>query len=196
MMDPIDCLMEEHMVIDQVVTCLEKITHEALVRGVLDLEGAGDSVRFLQTYLLRKHMGKEESMLFKCLEERGVRTDETPIVEMDSDHVLLRSCMCAVESALSNAQSGGTEEVRRFVDESKRFIGVIRAHALVEEAYLYHDAQSRLSDEDKTTLLASFEALDRDEIGAEAIGECLDCAQRLAKRYQVPKPKAFRPSAR
>lgn len=193
-MNPIDYLMDEHLIIDQVVTCLEKITHEALIRGVLDVEAAGDAVHFLQIYLLRKHMNKEERLLFKHLEEHGVKAVETPIVEMDSDHVMLRSCMCALESAWENARSGGAVEVRRFVDESKRFIGVIRAHALVEEAYLYRDAHDRLNEEDKPGLLESFEALDRDEVGAETIEQCLECAQRLAKRFEVPMPKAYRPS--
>lgn len=195
-MNPIDRLMNEHILIDQVVTCLEKIAHEALVCGVLDADAAGDAVGFLRTYLLRVHMAKEEKLLFTCLEEHGVKAEETPIVEMDSDHVLLRSCMCALEAALANARSGGAQDVRRFVDESKRFIGVIRAHALVEEAYLYQDAQERLNEEDSTALLASFDMLDRNEVGAETMEHCIECARLLAKRYQVPRPKAFRPSAR
>ena len=193
-MDPIGYLMDEHAVIGQVVTCLEKISHRALVRGMVDTGPVEDAMNFLQTFLMQAHMQKEEQGLFAYLEKRGIRYNDSPVREMSCAHDTLRARLDGVVESLASVREEEPGAVRSFAGECKSFVGILRTHALVEEACLYDAARKHIAEVDQFELVEAFEAIDRDSIGFNALQHCLGSAERLGKHFQVPRSKSFRPA--
>src|SRR5512137_79380 len=81
-----EILSEEHRVIEQVLSALEKMADETERTGELDVAGAKDAVDFFRNFADRCHHGKEEARLFPLLEQHGFSPDCGPTAVMRLEH--------------------------------------------------------------------------------------------------------------
>ena len=77
-MSPIETLMQEHRVIEQVLACLDIMIRQAEESGRLDADAARDTTDFLREYADGCHHSKEEGQLFPMMEERGMPAENGP----------------------------------------------------------------------------------------------------------------------
>ena len=70
---PIEVLMYEHRVIEQVLDCLETMARGVESGNALDAGQARDAIDFFRNYADRCHHGKEEDLLFPALLQSGMQ---------------------------------------------------------------------------------------------------------------------------
>jgi hemerythrin-like domain-containing protein len=120
-MPVIDILISEHVIIEQVLTCLEKLADRCDTAGKLDTKEAGQIVDFLRHFADGRHHRKEEEGLFPLLEKRGLSVDG-PTGVMRADHGHPRRYLAGLGAAVEGAESGEP-------DSNQAFARIARPHA-------------------------------------------------------------------
>lgn len=179
-MKPTEILSAEHRVIEQVLNCLEKMAEQAEQTGKID-GAAADAVAFFRTFADQCHHGKEEALLFPLMEARGFPRHGGPTGVMLSEHESGRARVRGMATAIEKT------DVKRFVEDARGFIALLRQHIEKEDHCLFTMANQAFSEADQTKLLEGFEAVERDHMGAGTHEKFLKLADDLADRYGVAK---------
>ena len=101
-----EILSQEHRVIEQVLSCLERMAQQCVVEGSLDGDSARRAIDFLRTFADQCHHGKEESHLFPALEAQGFSRDTGPTGVMLHEHEFGREHVGCMDRAIPAAAAG------------------------------------------------------------------------------------------
>lgn len=186
-MRPTEILSAEHRVIEQVLDCLEVLAARARAERRLDTVRAGQVLEVLRTFADRCHHGKEEERLFPMLVARGMSTQHGPIAVMLDDHRSGRAYVRDMGEACTTADAA------RFVPAAEGYVALLRDHIAKEDGVLFPMAESMLDTAARETLLQSFRAFERDDLGAGTHERMLALADELAAHYGVPRAAERRP---
>jgi hemerythrin-like domain-containing protein len=186
-MKPTEILSHEHRVIEQVLACLERMTQKFTAEGRLDPQPARDAVAFFRNFADRCHHGKEEAHLFPAMEGKGFSPDCGPTGVMRREHELGRLRVREMAAAIETAAAGDAAALRRFVENAQAYIGLLREHIQKEDHCLFPMANQALSDADQHDLLATFEKVEAEEMGAGTHETYVRIADALAEQYGVPR---------
>jgi len=162
MVDPIQELIDEHRIIEKVLTALSS----AAVREV-PLEFYEQAVDFITNFADKCHHGKEEERLFPILEEKGIPREGGPIGCMCDDHESGRNHVQRMREFIAIGDHVG---LRR---ESLNYVALLRNHISKEDNVLFPIGRNLLSEEDLEQLRTKF-----DEV--ENVGQYTDYYHRLA----------------
>ena len=154
----LEILMNEHRVIEQVLSCLEKILERCHAEGRLDRESARQALDFFRAFADRGHHGKEEIQLFPLLENRGMGSPCGPLAVMRREHELGRLYVQGMEGAVEGASAGEPESVQWFTQHGQSYIRLLREHIGKEDHCLFTRADQSLTAEDDAALLAEYAA--------------------------------------
>ena len=185
-MQPIDILMTEHRVIEQVLSCLEKMSEQALREEKLDCAAAKDAVGFFRFFADRCHHAKEEAHLFPLLEAKGFSQENGPTGVMLYEHEQGRHHIRSMGEAIEPASLGDPAACDRFVQHAQAYVELLRAHINKEDHCLFAMANKVMTDADRASLLESFVTVEHEE-GEGSHEKYLQMADDLADRYGVPK---------
>ena len=163
---PTQILMEEHDLILQALEALGKrlnrMADEPTPADRVYLEKA---VAFLRGFADTCHHGKEESLLFKRMGERGFPAHAGPIAVMLSEHNSGRAFIRGVADAAarigSDPKAGAAIRHHGF-----GYIELLRNHIAKENQVLFPMADRTLSAEDQHDLTHAFERFEAQETGA------------------------------
>ena len=146
MNDPIQELMDEHRVIEKVLSALEG----AHARDVpfSFYETAAD---FIVEFADGCHHDKEEKRLFPMLEERGIPRDYGPIGVMCEEHEIGRACVRKLREGIA------ATDVAVVRAAAADYVTLLRAHIQKEDEVLFPMGRSRLAAADVVALRASFD---------------------------------------
>lgn len=168
MKDPIDELMAEHRVIEQVLSALEAAADRELALSFY--EGAVD---FIANFADGCHHDKEEGLLFPCLEKHGMPRGGGPIAVMLHEHDVGRACVARIRAAIS---AGDRVAARSAAGD---YADLLRQHIAKEDGVLYAMARQILPAAEIESLAARFEDV-QDSHGDSARYRAL-AAQLLAE---------------
>jgi hemerythrin-like domain-containing protein len=185
-MKPTDILSHEHRVIEQVLTCLEKMAERGEAGGKLDRQSAQDAVEFFRHFADRCHHAKEEAHLFPAMEAKGFSREGGPTGVMIYEHELARAHVRAMGEAVQAASAGDAPALKQFSQHARSYIALLRQHIEKEDHCLYAMANQAFSEEDQQRLLATFEKVEREELGSGTHEKFLEIANELADRFGVP----------
>lgn len=152
-------LLNEHEAILHVFTILDKMLTASSVDEERDLNFADELVHFLTIFADKCHHGKEEGILFKELENRGVPNEGGPIGMMLHEHVLGRQLIASMREALSSA------DLEAFKTHAVEYRDLLRQHIQKENMVLFRLADQIISDERQAELFEQFEAHEENVIG-------------------------------
>lgn len=186
-MKPTDILSDEHRVIEQVLNCLEKMVRQSQAEGKLDQRPAKDAVDFFRNFADRCHHAKEEAHLFPAMEAKGFLRDGGPTGVMIHEHELARAHVRGMDEALEEASAGGGDAWQRFCQHARDYTGLLREHIEKEDHCLYTMANQAFTEEDQRELLATFEKVEREELGSGTHEKYLQIADELADRFGVSR---------
>jgi hemerythrin-like domain-containing protein len=181
----IDALRSEHRVIEQVLSCLEKIADQCAKDGVLDGESARQAIDFLQNFADRCHHGKEEGRLFPIMEMRGVLRERGPIGVMLHEHDQGRQHIKVMVDSLRDAEREDLASCDTFSDHAHAYVRLLRDHIWKEDNRLFPMAEQTLTSEDRLSLEHSFEQVEAGEMGIGTHERYLNLANQLADRFGV-----------
>ena len=180
-----EILSNEHRVIERVLACLQAISEEAKIKGRLDARSAREAVEFFRTFADRCHHGKEEVHLFPALEAQGFPRHGGPTGVMLAEHDEGRAAVRNMEEQIVPAAVGDAAAVSRFVEHAQQFINLLREHIYKEDHVLFQLADRTLTETEQQSLLAAFQNVETEDMGAGAHERLLGIADRLAARYGV-----------
>jgi hemerythrin-like domain-containing protein len=176
-----EILMDEHRVIEQVLTCLEKLADRCEAGGKLDSTSALEALEFFRNFADRCHHGKEEGHLFPLLEARGLGRQGGPTGVMLHEHEEGRRLIAAMARAVES------DACREFVRQARAYVGLLREHIRKEEHCLFPMAAGILSGLDAESLAQRFEHVENAEMGEGTHEHYLQLANGLADRLDVKR---------
>jgi len=157
-------LMDEHGLILQVLSALEKRI-DALEAGAQpDPVFLKKAVEFLQSFADRCHHGKEEGILFKMMvEDLDYPRNAGPVAVLTTEHETGRvfNRRIAEASALLGQDPAAARQV---IANGRDYIQLLRIHIDREDNVVFPMVEQFLDDADQARLAAAFEQFDRDEI--------------------------------
>ena len=178
-MKPTEILSSEHRVIEQVLVCLDQIIANAERTGKLDKDSATDAVNFFRTFADQCHHGKEEAHLFPAMEAKGFSRESGPTGVMRAEHEQGRACVRQMREAIA------TGAVQPFAAAGRRYSELLRQHIQKEDHCLFGMADNAFSAAEQAALLAKFEKVEAEEMGAGTHEKFLGIAEALAKKFGV-----------
>ena len=178
-----EVLMNEHRVIEQVLSAVDVMADQALQRGTLDVQSAGQAIDFIRSFADKVHHAKEEDVLFVRMEAVGFPRDDGPIGVMLRDHDVGRDFVRAMAGAVEGAARGNAAALRTFASNAHGYTELLREHIQKEDKVLYPMADQSFDENDQAELLAAFEEADN-EGGAELREKYVELARALAGQYQ------------
>jgi hemerythrin-like domain-containing protein len=180
-------LMNEHRVIEQVLSCLEALATQAVARGKLDGDSARQALDFFRTFADGCHHRKEERCLFPRLEARGLPRHGGPTGVMLDEHELGRKLLRAMAATVERAEAGEPGQVECFARYALDYVGLLRDHILKEDLRLFVIAEHALTAHDQEALLHSFAVVEEGDLGEGTHEKYLALANELADRFHVPR---------
>ncbi len=161
-----EILVDEHRLIKKVLNWGEAELARIAGGKKPDLAKLAKAVDFIRNFADRCHHAKEEGLLFRRMEEKGMPSQGGPIAVMLHDHELGRAHVAAVAGALEGAGRGETAALSTLRENLAGYIALLRAHIDKEDHILYPMADRLLGPADQEALLCDFERVEREEIGA------------------------------
>jgi hemerythrin-like domain-containing protein len=178
-----EVLMNEHRVIEQVLSVVDAMADRAVQRGILDAQSAAQAIDFIRTFADKVHHAKEEDVFFVRMEAVGFPRDDGPIGVMLRDHDAGRDFVRAMAGAVEDAARGNAAALRTFATNAHRYTELLREHIQKEDKVLYPMADQSFDENDQAELLAAFEEADN-EGAAELREKYVELARTLASQYQ------------
>jgi hemerythrin-like domain-containing protein len=192
---PLTLLMDEHRLIERVLGSLETCSLE--VEGGLALERgyARDYAAFLRGFADAWHHGKEEDILFRRMVERGFSAETGPVAVMLHEHRQGRALVSELHSVGEGTGDVTPAETTVFLTAAVGFIPLLRQHIQKEDNILYPMSEKVLSPAEFETMLADFEAFERNA-GADGTRDRLEAlAERLAAAFRPDEARMAAGSA-
>lgn len=184
-MKPVEILMNEHRLIEQVLNCLEVIAANAEREGKTDLVLAQKTIDFLKTFADRCHHGKEEDRLFPELERKGYPREGGPTGVMMMEHDQGRGYIRYMLEALDAQESGDRGASKWFVQNANGYIHLLRNHIYKEDHCLFPMADQVLDPVEQEALLSAFQNFEQNEMGHGEHERCVKLAQFLVEQLGV-----------
>lgn len=184
-MKPVDILMNEHRLIEQVLDGLEIIVANAAREGKTDLALAHQAIDFLRVFADRCHHGKEEDRLFPALEQKGYPREGGPTGVMISEHEQGRGYIRYMLEAVEAEERGDRSASKWFVQNGNGYIHLLRNHIHKEDHCLFPMVDQVLNPDEQETLLTAFKEFERSEMGPGEHERCLRIAEELAEQLGV-----------
>lgn len=182
---PTDILEKEHRIIEQVISCLEKMTDLSGKQKKLDCDSAREMIEFFRAFADRFHHAKEEKHLFACLESHGMPREGGPTGVMMMEHDLGRGFVGEMDAAVFAYEKGDAAALGDFGAASRAYVSLLREHIQKEDHCLFAMVNENLSDEEQARLLAEFLAEERQCLGDKPSDYYSKKAAALGERFQV-----------
>ena len=186
-MKPTQILMLEHRVIEQVLSCAEKMAKQAEANGALNKVMAEKVLDFICNFSDHFHHGKEENHLFRMMEERGFSPVQGPVAVMRHEHDFGRNCVEQLQESLDGAVAARPDALTQFVEHTHALVEMLRSHIQKEDTKLYPMANSVFSKDDQDELLAAFHQVENQEMAPGTHAKYLALADELANFYGVSR---------
>ncbi|MGB8297081.1 MAG: hemerythrin domain-containing protein [Polyangia bacterium] len=179
-----EILMNEHRLIEKVLSVVDKMADLALQHGTLDPQKATKAIDFIRTFADKCHHAKEEDVLFVRMESVGFPHDNGPIAVMLHDHDSGRAFVRAMVDVVQDAARGDADALRIFANNAHGYTELLREHIQKEDKILYPMADQSFDKDDQAELLAAFERADN-QAGAGIYERYVELASTLSNQYGV-----------
>jgi hemerythrin-like domain-containing protein len=195
MSNAIETLMNEHRVIEKVLSSLETFA-ERLEDDRDPRRALRDYGRFFRDFADRCHHAKEEDGLFAEMVRNGFPQERGPIAVMLSDHAEGRTHVAAILKAGDGEGPLSAEERSSVRYHVREYVPLLRSHILKEDNILYPMASRMLPGEAMEKLAREFDEHEHGTMGEGTHEELHGVAERLLETYPPstsdgPDPACF-----
>lgn len=147
MMDAIDIMKEEHQNIKRGLAVIRKMCLSVLESGQVDYEDFYKIIDFIRNYADKHHHNKEESILFKKMEEVIGEMVKAPLSGMLVEHDLGRLFTSNLEAALQRTKDGDKDSRVDIIANAIGYADLLNRHIDKEDRAIYSFAKRALSPE-------------------------------------------------
>jgi len=154
---PVDVLIEEHKLIIQPISIIDKEITRIETQAVVDQNVVSTTVDFLRTYADRFHHGKEEGILFKGLSQKKLsEQDHQVMTELVMEHAFARRTVKALETAKENYFLGKKEALKELLESLKALVKLYPEHIKKEDTRFFYPCMEYFSEAERQNMMASF----------------------------------------
>ena len=161
-----ELLRHDHDAIVKMLDAAEAVAQRLDEGQPVRAEVLQNLLEFFRLFADKCHHGKEEELLFPLLEKKGVPVDGGPIGVMLNEHVQGRALIKEMASAADAYPSSPTEAGRRWASAARGYTELLRSHIFKENNILFVMAERVLTPEEQGKLVADFETLEVEKMGA------------------------------
>jgi hemerythrin-like domain-containing protein len=164
-MQATDILMEEHRVIERVLTSLERAA-VGLDRGEPVRPGFFiDAADFVKGFADGCHHKKEEGVLFTALVDAGLPQQTGPVAVMLSEHDQGRAFTRGMREAAERLAAGDVAARSEVVKNALGYVSLLRQHIGKEDQVLFPMAGQMIPQARQAGLVERFETIEHEETG-------------------------------
>jgi len=156
----ITMLDEEHKIILQVVSSLEKVAVHLREKGVFDLTLLREAVEFMREFADRCHHAKEEDVLFPELVAHGVPLHGCPLDALLHEHKQGRQLVGQLEDGIDRLEAGEADGVTTIVETIEGIGRLYPNHIWKEDEMVFPLVDRLMPPDSRQRLLARFEEVE------------------------------------
>lgn len=158
-------LMIEHRLIERMLVIIQERLTQAVKTRKIDPLFVETAVDFLRTYADRTHHGKEEDILFRDLEKKGLsEADRRVMDELIAEHAFARRTtkeLVEANTRYRNGDSAALEDIARCLHT---LVDFYPRHIEKEDKVFFPASRAYFSEAEDQAMLAEFWAFDREMI--------------------------------
>lgn len=157
-----DILMEEHRVIERVLTAMEQEITRVEAGKPVRTGFFIDTAEFIKGFADGCHHKKEEGALFKATPPEMA----APVRAMLADHEQARKYTRAMLEAAQRMEEGVESEKIPMLDAARGYVTLLRQHIAKEDTVFFPMAGRLISPEKQAQLVTDFDYIEHEETGA------------------------------
>jgi len=179
LMKATDILIEEHQLIEHVLSALEKATGRLNRGEEVYLRFFIGVTVFTKGFTDGCHHNKEEGLLFPALVENGLSKESGPVAMMLAEHAQARQLTQMLREMTERLQSGDERARDKVIQSAMGYVRLLRQHIYKEDHILFPMADKVIPLDQQQQLYEAFRQSDCDEMGEDLSEKYHALAQRL-----------------
>jgi hemerythrin-like domain-containing protein len=176
-----EILMEEHRVIERVLTALQagaqRLSEGEAIRPAFFINAA----LFIKNFADGCHHRKEEGVLFIAMSESGVPVQGGPIGVMLAEHEKGREFTHAMREAAEHLEKGDISAQYAVTQNALGYVALLRQHIYKEDNILFPMADRVIPPDRQEKVAEDFERVEHEETGEGVHEKYLALAEVLEK---------------
>ncbi len=180
-------LVQEHRVIEAVLSCLEKLIEQTEQQHRLHKSSAQDILQFLREFADACHHGKEEDVLFVFSD--SITSGHGPVEILKDEHREGRGYVTGMERNCEKASAGDKESLNTFCECGRDLIGMLRQHIYREDEAVFPMIDNLCSTQDADNLWQQFLAVEK-KAGGDRHRRLIGIARKLCQVHGIPFPES------
>jgi hemerythrin-like domain-containing protein len=161
-----EILMQEHRIIERVLTALQTAADRAEAGESIRPSFFADAADFIRNFADGCHHQKEEGVLFKAMEAAGMPSDGGPIAVMLSEHEQGRAFTRTMVEAAARWDAGEEAARTETTSAARSYVALLREHILKEDNVLFPMAAHAIPQSRHATVSDAVERVEREESDA------------------------------
>jgi hemerythrin-like domain-containing protein len=179
-----EILMEEHVVIERVLTALQTAVHR-LGEGKTIRPGFFiESADFFKGFADGCHHKKEEDVLFPALMTHGLPKQGGPVQVMLTEHEQGRRFVAQMREAAQRWEAGDQPARAEVASAATKYVELLRNHIFKENNVLFPMADSVVPPAEQHQITQDFERVEHEETGEGIHEKYLTLAEKLEKELE------------
>lgn len=174
-----EILMEEHRVIERVLTALERASSRLSKGEDVYLRFFTGTTVFIKNFADGCHHQKEEGILFPAMVENGLSKQTGPLAVMLVEHEEGRRLTQKMRQAIEHLQTRDDAGRNELVQNAMGYVKLLRQHIYKEDNILFPMADKVIPTAQQQQILDAFKLVERDQMGDDIYEKYLGLAQRL-----------------
>jgi hemerythrin-like domain-containing protein len=172
-------LMQEHRVIERVLTALERAATRLSKGQDVYLRFFAGTAVFIKNFADGYHHQKEEGILFPAMVENGLSKEAGPVAVMLAEHEEGRKLTQKMRQSLEKLQGGDIAARNELVQSAMGYVKLLRQHIYKEDNILFPMAGKVIPADQQQQIADAFTLLEHNEAGEDVHEKYLGLAIRL-----------------
>ncbi len=168
-----EILMEEHRIIENVLTALTLAARTQKTDDPLPVQFFVDAVDFIRGFADGCHHRKEEDVLFKALARHGFSEDQGPLGVMLHEHEQGRSFTRSMADAVQRIERGDKSARALLAEAATSYAHLLRHHIAKENQVLFKMADRAIPLDEQAEIEEAFDRIESEEADAHRKYEAL-----------------------
>lgn len=184
---PTSILVSEHLLIEQVLNCLERMLERCASDRKLESTPAGDAIAFFRGFTERCHCNKEETELLPTMRALGISPERCLGTSMPQRREEGRLHLDAMEMVIEPAARGNPAALTKFTEHAQAYIELLLEYIAGQEDCLFPMILQTLPELEKAQLRARLDPLGGSREEQLQCDTYVEIANRLADHFDVPR---------
>lgn len=182
-MSYLDQLRQDHEDIQTVLAIMAEMSNRLGGASPVNPVDLVKVVTYLEEFVLRGHLAKEERYLYPAIAQTGLPSDSGPLAVMVAEHQMAGNFLAGMRQAAAD-WGQGDEDHRRVIGEyARNYALLVAQHMEEEEQVVYPMAEQRLSPDAKRHLEEAFSQHEFQVMGPTGHDRYHEMAHELAELY-------------